>query len=327
MAKVLYFSDPHMSDHNPASRIDNYSEAIFKKLEQIGGVCKKLKVDLVLCAGDWFGTKTATRNSHRLIRRSIATFKDFGCDVVGILGNHDISWARLDSIEKQPIGVLEASGAITLVNSLEGKEYVKQIGSLTIRVGGIPYQTELNLEEAKKCLGRKGADFCFNLFHCSAARTAGNMFSERIFGYPEFLDIDTDVFMFGHWHKYQGVEKLEHEGKEKYFVNIGALSRGSLTEEELERLPKIVLFDLAPGKIDYKIANLKCTPSEECFSVERKARLDQREDEVARFVEGLATEQGSGEKVNLDNMVREMDVQIEVKERVLEYLELARKEE
>jgi len=47
MIKLLWRTDVHLSDNPPASRKDDWVEAIFAKLAQVKTVARKLSVDAV----------------------------------------------------------------------------------------------------------------------------------------------------------------------------------------------------------------------------------------------------------------------------------------
>jgi len=64
--KFLYFTDIHVSDHNPQNRLGNYKMDILNKLTQIGDIGNKNEVDFFMCGGDLFDHKAPTRNSHKM---------------------------------------------------------------------------------------------------------------------------------------------------------------------------------------------------------------------------------------------------------------------
>jgi len=116
MFKAITFTDIHLADKNPASRIDNYMESILNKLEQAKDICTIKNVDVALCGGDIFHIKTPTKNSHYLVSRTIDVFKSFPCPVYSVYGNHDLRQDNISTLPRQPYYTLVKSGALNYLH-------------------------------------------------------------------------------------------------------------------------------------------------------------------------------------------------------------------
>ena len=110
---LVYSSDWHFSDTPPGRRKDDYRNALLNKIAFIRDIVEKLN-GAGLCGGDVFHHKVPRHagNSIRLIIDLMGALRRFpqGC-VYGSVGNHDLSWDRMDSLPRQPLGLLIAVGA------------------------------------------------------------------------------------------------------------------------------------------------------------------------------------------------------------------------
>src|SRR5579863_9292512 len=108
--KFTFSTDWHFNEHGPYSRRDDYCAALFNKLTQIRQVNQKIGAIANLCSGDVVDIKAPSRVSHWLVRKLIqelSLFKTDTCDGnYTAIGNHDISFNNLTTLEKQPLGVI-----------------------------------------------------------------------------------------------------------------------------------------------------------------------------------------------------------------------------
>ena len=145
---------------------------------------------------------------------------------------------------------------------------------------------------------------------------------EDIVKYADLLDTAPDCFMFGHWHKDQGVEHLGG----KMFVNIGSLTRGTLSQDDLGRQPACVLITAERGKpLGVKVVRIRVSPPEEVFDLTSRDRQVRQQEDMAAFVEHIRealVPLGHGD--TLSDTVRALpDLPDAVRERALLYLEKA----
>ena len=123
---------------------------------------------------------------------------------------------------------------------------------------------------------------------------------------------------FGHWHKDQGVTTLG----DKTFVNIGSLTRGSLSQDEVERQPACAVLSFMPEGRDVRVVRLKVKPADEVFDVERRQRVETRRMEMDAFVSTLRDTLSQEASGDIAGIVAGMsDVPEQVRERALTYLE------
>lgn len=325
MTEFLFItaSDIHISDTNPRSRIDNFKESILDKIRQMRNACNKLGADAAIIAGDLYNIKAPTKNSHNLNRELIKEFTQFNCPIYMIVGNHDLTSNNINSLEEQPLGVLFADN--TLIQ-LKDEKITKN--EKTISLVGFPYDDNFDPEKLK-VPNRDGTLVQICALHAYAAPNPGMLFKYKIHGYKEFLKLDPDIFVFGHYHLDQGIINI---GK-KWFINIGSMSRGTLQEEKLDHKPQIGFIKISisdNNKISYNIQSLKLKikPSEEVFDLEKREEEKKEAQEIEFFVDKLISETVNNDiskNNDIKNIVNNFDTAKEVKEKVMYFLEKASK--
>lgn len=317
--RFIFRTDVHAADKNPVSWKGDYSEEIFGNLEQIGELAREHKVTAVLDGGDFFHVKSAVRNSHGLVYRTVEVHRDYPCPVYSVEGNHDITGNNLGTIDHQPLGVLYASGVFQHL-----REQVFEEDDFRVRVVGVPYSSSLDLREVQERLRRKpGDDFMIAVMHVLAAEDppahVEEFFGEPVFRYSSLiLEDGPDVFCFGHWHKDQGIVELGG----RFFVNQGAVSRGALTQENIDRIPKVALIDAKNRTVT--AIPLRVPPAEDVFDFERKDRQDQENQVIKQFVSELEASINFDASQSIEANILALNFAPEVRTRALEYLEKVR---
>ena len=313
-------NDIHISDTGPRSRIDDFKETMLDKINQMRVACQKLSADAALIAGDLYNLKNPTRNSHHLNQNLIKIFKGFPCPIYMIPGNHDLTANNLESLEKQPLGVLFEDG--TLINL---KEETLEKEGMKISLVGVPYTEHLDLTKLsfpdKKDFA---AQIC--LMHIYASKKPGMLYKERLYGYDELAVLSPDVFVIGHYHADQGVEKL----KDKYFLNIGSMSRGTLSEDSIDHHPKIGFIRVTKEEDQLSMVvdsiKLRIKPAEEIFDLQKREEERQESKEIENFVETLLSESTSDTldlSQDIKGIVSEMKIAREVQNKVMHFIQEA----
>jgi DNA repair exonuclease SbcCD nuclease subunit len=108
MSRVAFVfrTDTHVSDRSPASWKGDYPSEIWSNLDQIGQLALKHGAAAVLDGGDFFHVKAASKNPHALVAKSAQIHRSYPCPTFCVEGNHDISYNNLETLERQPLGVL-----------------------------------------------------------------------------------------------------------------------------------------------------------------------------------------------------------------------------
>lgn len=318
----LFRTDTHVSDRSPASWKGDYPAEVWSNLEQVGQFARQHDVKAVLDGGDYFHVKAATRNPHALVTRTAEIHRAYPCPVYCVEGNHDIAYNNLDSVPKQPLGVLYAAKVFEHL-----REAVFEDGGMRVRVVGVPYSPFRKLDELRAIQKNPGDDFLIAVVHALAGAdpppSVEDFFGEPVFRYQDLVTPDgPDVFAFGHWHKDQGI--VEFEGKQ--FVNRGALSRGALIRENTERTPSATLLEVRPSGIVTVTLPMVVAPAADVFDFERKERAEAEGVEIDNFVTTLRASAEYDPSLSIEANLQALDFARDVRDLALGYLERARAE-
>lgn len=318
--KFITFTDVHISDINPQERRGSYRDDIIHKLKQIRAVGKKLDVDFFICAGDLFNLKAPMRNSHELTSLLIELFKSFPAPIYMTEGNHDLRNDSYEEFDKQPLNVIYKSGAM---EQLRNKEVWDRDKEFSIKLRSFPFCENPILNDLPK-----SSDEVFSVcvLHLYSTKKGGDLFGQELFSYSEISQLNDDIFVMGHYHIDQGVETLNTYSKDQHFINVGAISRGSLSEDNISRIPKISLVTInSDKKAKIQVVKLKVRPAEEAFFIERKKKQREKIAKATEFVEKLKNELEEKETStdNLDENIKDLKIGDNIIKKVKHYMEEA----
>jgi DNA repair exonuclease SbcCD nuclease subunit len=244
MTRILLVGDIHAMDRPPASMNEGYLDGLIDMLNYVADLETSLAADAVVWAGDIFNHKQPARTSHSTVQRMIEVVQRHK-NLWIVVGNHDISNDRLDSVlDKQPLGVLLRAGA----HELNGWHP-------ELPLFGVPWQQRWHhagvVEEAFKDW-REAANSDKDLSHALAVTHAPIYPPAQAKDVPfELVPTEeiaaamggTGYLYYGHIHEDHGV--FEDGGVT--FANVGAVSRGSLHEYNLEREVQLAVWQDFPN--------------------------------------------------------------------------------
>lgn len=278
--KLLFVGDVHMADSSPSKRDENYRADIFRKLEEIVEIARKSKVDLVVFAGDIFHHKPPRKTTHRTVQQLIALMESFGVPVYICVGNHDITEGRLESLEKQPLGVVATAENVTLMpshiqdfnNAAHGGPVLQTKNTTFHSVPGVPGITVADYS----CDTMVSTKYNVLVSHQSIVpdlKKLPPVLQDKPFMHDSAEVAqhgNFDVVLYGHEHGNHGVYKRKRPtGKDTVFVNLGSICRGTIGDDDLKKEPSVFLLDLGDEKVSGKKIKLKnVRPAEECFLLE-----------------------------------------------------------
>jgi DNA repair exonuclease SbcCD nuclease subunit len=318
----IYRTDTHVCDRNPASWKGDYAAEIWDNLIQIGKYAKEYDADAVLDGGDYFHIKSASRNPHSLVVQSAKIHRGYRCPTLTVPGNHDISYNNLETLERQPLGVLLASEVF-----IQMTEHVFSDGQLQVRVVGMPYSPFRTLADLRAIKKKPGDTFLVAVVHALAGdsppASVEDFFGEPVFDYADLVSEDgPDVWCFGHWHKDQGIVEIGTQ----QFVNLGAVSRGALVRENLHRTPKVAYIEADPSGIRVVPLPLIVAPAEDVFDLERKERQEKEDTNIDQFIGALQASTTFDATKSIEDNLAALDFATDVRDLAKDYLERARAE-
>lgn len=345
MLTFLWGTDPHFSDVPPHSRTDDWNLTLLGKFEQMRQVAQKLHAQACLIGGDVFHIKSPSRNSHEMVRKVADLFTTFPCPMYCVPGNHDCVYGDYAHLGQQPLGVLYSTGVFKrlydeheatfggpaprvgcapgtgfgdVIEELVPSEELPKIPK--VRIVGIPFHGNEYDMERFRSIKKGDEDYLIVCAHVLASEKGGSMFeNEDIVKYQDLVDLDPDLWCFGHWHEDQGIKTIGG----KTFVNIGSMSRGSLSQDNLTRKPSIALIQADEKGIRATQVYLKVSPAKEVFDFHRREEEVKRESVMATFVDAIKDNLTlHSNDAPLEESVRKMDkVPQMVRERALSLLE------
>ena len=275
--KFLQLNDVHASDKPPVNRTDLYIEDIFTKLVEVVTLAYANQCEFIAVCGDLFHIPKSSRTSHGLVRRwlgIIDTWTQRGPWLV-VAGNHDLAAGRLDSVETQPIGVLAQHAGVALLSY--GLSEVHCLAG--VRVGGIGWNYKMDSEFIRRRADSKELDIL--LVHAPIAERS-NPFYPTI--RPEDIAGAARVICYGHMHS----PEPPYEIGGTTFSNPGALARGALSTEDLNRTPQVAIVEVTPKAVNVEYIQLESArPSSEVFRVEAAEVRKASNEAVSQFVENL----------------------------------------
>lgn len=320
--RLLWRTDGHLSDHTPSSRTDVWSDTILGKIRQIGQLAKIHDCHAVLDGGDLFHEKTPIKTSHELMGRLFEIQRSYPCPIYGNVGNHDCRLGQFEFLQEGPLGSLFSSGVMKPCFN-EHEAHFREDG-VHVRVVGIPYHgPKYDLDRFRRI--RKGIeDHLIVIVHLLMSPQGGDMFAgEDIVKYKDLLTLcpEASVIAAGHWHKDQGIVRQDH----MQIVNIGSFSRGSLSQDNLDRIPSVALLRCFKDRVEVEQIPLQIEPPENIFDLQKRAVEELQTTIVDNFVRTLQTDLQTAPTQGFSEIVAGLsDAPAQVQERTLSYLERAR---
>jgi hypothetical protein len=132
---------------------------------------------------------------------------------------------------------------------------------------------------------------------------------------------------FGHWHKNQGIEQI---AEDTWVVNVGSLTRGALTQDNIERKPGVVLMTFwsadhdMPPKLEFVPITIR--PAADIFDMDKRVKEEARSMTLDAFVDSIKKEFQTKNGDSFEDIVKGMsDIPDKIRERTLEYIEQAGK--
>lgn len=319
MTSFLIRTDEHVTHRPPASRADDYFQTCLDKLAQIGSLAEGYGVDAVLDNGDFFHRYGTPNNPHWMMK-SLMDLHDraYPCPVFVNPGNHDFPHGRVELVKKQPLGVMFASGAFERMTDHRWTDK-----GVETRVVGLPYDP--NRELLDYDIDRDGEDVLVVASHDSATPEGKDLFggTESTWSYRDLSDCTPDVFIFGHLHADRGIERVGGS----VFYNLGSMTRGALTRDNLERTPRVGYLEIVPSSeakdgwtLSTEAVELDVEPGEDVFDMGEHQEAEADREHIDAFVEQLETSADPDEQDLEDEIRSWSDFREEVREKALHYL-------
>jgi DNA repair exonuclease SbcCD nuclease subunit len=272
--KLLLTGDWHLRIKPPANRLGDFFQNQIMKLEFILDTAVEHECKYILQPGD-LGDRANWQDF--LKQYIIELLKHYGVEVLTVLGQHDMKYHALSSLEKTSIKVLEASGVLNILNSVMPHDE-----NSNVHIYGCSYGMKVEEVEDQNA-------FNVLVIHRMIIRSHGDKLwpSQEHYALPSgFLAKykDFDLVVSGDNHTGFIVEN-EHD---QVLVNCGALMRAEASQAMFDHKPFVVVFDTDDGS--YKQIFIPCKPADEVLDRSKIEQTAERDEKLEAFISGLTGE-------------------------------------
>ena len=314
----MLVGDIHLSDKSPVSRVDGYLDDVLAKLSYVAKISKALKCDATVWAGDIFHHKQPSRTSHGTVLKAIRAAQEFD-NLWVVTGNHDITNDRLDSLEKQPLGVLYESGA---ARELDGWHDTLPIFGVPWQQRwlheGVPAEAFASWRDSKMMIAREYTKTALAVTHAPIYPYSmhGDVKFELVDNEEIAAAMDNRGYLYyGHIHDPHG----DYIVNGVTFANMGAISRGSIHEYNLTRRIQVAVWTPEHG---FTAIDVPHRPADEIFKITEHNEKKESRMSLDSFLSdvGNATIEISSTG-SIINHIQTMDLDQPVKTKSIELLE------
>ncbi len=254
MIRFLYVTDTHLRGTAPVSRTDDFASSVLSKIRETVSIANNYNVDAVLHGGDLFDLPEPGLGQVGLFLEAL---KDLRAPILVAPGNHDMYGHNPNTLERTVLGLLKRIG---FLGYLTPEPRCFGDGEIKVQVTGQGFHAEIDHQDiALDYAVRKpsGCDCAIHVAH-------GMVLPQRIISNAPFLPAATaaeeilrsteaDYTLTGHYHL-----PFEISDGEKRVVNPGALVRLSAIQEEIDRMPAVMLIECSQSGISHRIIPLAC---------------------------------------------------------------------
>lgn len=277
MSRYLVIGDVHLSDKPPSIRTESYKDDVLAKLRWCVELAIREDAQAIIQAGDIFHIKTPSRTSHELVLETAKVLTDgHEIPVLIVPGNHDLQNDRLESLSSQPLGALSMHPQIDIFIGRSAK---------APDVFAIPYLS--NLETMLPGWAAEWAEKKEPLIVTHAP-----LFPDGVCPPYDHMEASEWAEKFpGAWATYYGHIHDSHDvytaDSGMQMINRGALSRGSIHENTLRRVPQVTHVNTGIQSIDgYQVPH---RPAREVFRLAEKEKLDDRQTDLEQFLSAVGS--------------------------------------
>lgn len=301
---IAFVVDPQIQFSNPANRIDNYFEALTRKLNHILNDNR-----FVVILGDLTEFPVLDMQGIIILIGMLQRHKKLGGQVFSLIGNHDIYNWNISTITKSTLGLLAKLGLITIIdrsgevpNTLVKVESVKisdwEIDCTLLKT---PHD---NLVPAK-------SDKAILIGHNYFAFARDPKHSLE---YEEIANLGYKFIFLGHDHENYKPKVLENG----ILYRPGSLGRQTTHSYNFTRKIQYCQLDLGTGKV--KEVEVPFEPASDVFSVEA---VEKHEDNTPTYVydlEELMKNFKNKSTVNI-SIRKMMEDNPEISDEIVEFIE------
>ncbi len=304
----LVVGDMHLDSRNPSGRIDNYPETTLLKLGQLEQIAMQTGSNAIICLGDVFHRRSVSLSYLSSVASFFKRLQDKGISFYTVIGNHDIAYEQVESLDRYPLGVLMSSG---VVHRLDELIVSSTDSSFSVGCVGAHYG------EAFPMVSSPFASCHFVFAHCFVDGKEYPMVTVEQLQKSGF-----NCGFFGHYHGFEPARELSllKDGEVMYIYRPGSLLREA--GQEYHRVRDIVVYQVSLKDVSITPWAIERKKFEEVFALQLVVKDKGLEESVVDAFNRLA-DSFSGSVVGLESigdMLNGLGVVPEVKERIRGYL-------
>lgn len=291
MERFIITGDLHTRATNPKSRLDNYQQALFAKLEWVFAKAKQLRAAGIIIPGDLFDSWNVAITT---VGDLAILFKQAPCPIYAIPGNHDLVAGNPQTKHRTPYYLLVRMG---LIRDLDMRRIDH---STTVLTGhGFTFETDTP-EGLRQFVGRyvdhEESDVALDgpalLLPCHI-HVVHSMLLHSPHPHARHTLIEdvvtsANVIITGHDHAGFGVH-IREDGV--LFINAGALGRLAASKGEMERQVQIAVLEIEGSDYGAYLLPVTCArPGHEVLSRVHIEAEEQKNEQLESFLTLLASE-------------------------------------
>lgn len=308
--KFIVTGDLHYRGINPRARLDNFKEALSRKLYEVYELVSQHNAKAIIIPGDVFDGPSPGWGTAAELGMIIQAAP---CPVLVIPGNHDVWAGNPGSKHRTPFGMLSRLGLMW--DLTEEPFEVEDKEPFDIAITGHGFTVETDTELGK---GQFAPPARTEAWDGTAIHLVHSMLMDHSPGFEmrhtliSQVETTAQVIISGHEHIGFGIKRRD-DGV--LFINPGALCRLSAHHAEIERQVQVALLTVHESRIvEAELIPLKsAAPGYEVLSRAHLEAEAERNERLERFLALLASE---GESKFLE--VREIVEDIAAREQLPE---------
>lgn len=300
--KFLIIGDVHFRGANPRARLDNYTEAISRKLHEAFNLSWQHNAAAIICPGDLLDSPATGWST---VAELAEILQGAPCPFLCINGNHDIYAGNPGSKYRTPFGFLARLG---IIQDIAEKPF-ESGDMLNVAITGHGFNIETDTELGKGQFNHpqyieECAGFSIHVVH--------SMLMDHSPGFDmrhtliSQVETTAQVVISGHLHTGFGSSYIHRRDDGVLFINPGALCRLSAHPAEIERTVQVALLTVENGECEAELIPLKsAAPGHEVLSRAHLEAEAERNDRLEKFL-GLLASEGESKFLEVREIVEDI---------------------
>lgn len=237
VVKLLEVGDIHARGTSPRNRLDDYTLALKRKMQEVFKLAQVHQVDAIICPGDVFDSYQV---SIAVLLDFVNLFRQSPVPIFTTAGNHDLPSYNLETYYRTSLHLLEMLvPQLRVINDPSEAVVIKDLVQLTFT----PYSGKMDVAGYGYSPEGEAAQSDYFKVHTSHGMLLDHTPPFDRFTLVQEVETEADVVFCGHDHTGFGIFERQ-DGKT--FVNLGSLTRLSASVTEMERTIQAALITVWP---------------------------------------------------------------------------------